>query len=67
MEKTVSKRTLRRQLKKTLIAEAEADIAKVELYIEVNKRALDPLQLKGLENLRELLYVHCQGLINSEV
>lgn len=67
MEKTVSKRTLRRQQKKTLIAEAEADIAKVELYIETNKKRLSNQDLKGLENLRELLYVHCQGLINSEV
>ena len=59
-----SKRTLRRQQKNLLIKEAQSDIDKVE---ERLKFTVDKQARKGLENLYELLCLHAQQLINSEV
>ena len=60
----VKKRTLRRQQKKLLIAEAQQDIDTVEARIGHTD---DAQELKGLNVLLDLLYLHIQELIDSEV
>lgn len=60
----VKKRTLRRQQKSLLIKEAQSDYDKVE---ERLKYTTDKQARKGLQNLLDLLSIHSQQLINSEV
>lgn len=61
---TVSRRTLRRQQKKQLIAEAQQDIDTIEKLLEQTTGKQDR---RGLSILLDILYVHAQELINSEV
>lgn len=60
----VKKRTLRRQQKKLLIREAQQDIDTIEKRLSNTK---DPQSRKGLQVLLDILYIHAQQLINSEV
>jgi hypothetical protein len=59
------KRTLRRQQKNNLIKEAQQDIDNIEKRLE--DKTLGIKTRKGLNVLLDILYVHCQELINSEV
>ncbi|MGV9002364.1 MAG: hypothetical protein ACOH18_05430 [Candidatus Saccharimonadaceae bacterium] len=60
----MKKRTLRRQQKNLLIREAQQDIDTVEQRL---KFTTDKQARKGLEVLLEILSIHAQQLINSEV
>lgn len=61
----VSRRTLRRQQKKQLINEAQQDIDTIERALK--SETLGPKDRRGLNILLDILCVHAQELINSEV